>query len=80
MGGRYMITLLRELLAAIKEMNERMEQLFYEVTRIKEMQAINGMRIDVLQHRIVSHEAFIDEKSGCFGERFCEEVGTETSV
>lgn len=75
-----MKTLLREQLTAIKEANERLEQLHYEVGRIKELQAVNGMRLDVLQQRILSHEAFIDEKAERFADRFCEEVGAETSV
>lgn len=75
-----MKTLLREQLTAIEEANERLEQLQYEVGRIKEMQAVNGMRLDVLQQRILSHEAFIDEKAGCFAERFSEEIATDTSV
>lgn len=65
-----METEIREMRAMMAVMSRQLDQLAYDLARCGEHQKLNGARLDVLQQRIISHEAFIDEKLGLFAEQW----------
>jgi len=63
-----MNTELAEVRDQLNALHQKVDQLFDEFSAFRSHQERTASMMEYLRHGVIAHQAFIDDKLGCFGE------------
>ncbi len=69
-----MNTELAEVRDQLNALHQKVDQLFDEFSAFRSHQERTASMLEYLRHSVIAHQAYIDDRLGCFGESHAAEL------